>query len=658
MSIYNNLQKEASGHTRAFNERFLRDIREHQEYREEELVLARAGCVLPIAGVHLKDEEGNEVWNQEEGGFLGDSQAPDTINPSLWNYRKGGKLAGVFTVVESGIYQVRGLDLANVTFIKGKTGWIILDAASTVEAAGAILSAAEEALKTDIRHNIRAIILSHTHFDHIGGIKGFVTEEQVGREAEGKIPIYAAHGFEEAASSENVYAGIAMNRRANYQFGRDIPAGVKGNVSSGVGAAVSKGTISYIKPTEYIKEDVTLLVDGLHVDFQLAPDTEAPVNMQNYFHEYRALWVADNCVGSLHNLYTMRGAQVRDGSAWAKALFDAWLRYGKEMKVVFQGHSWPHWNTIESPDAVKELLLNHGAAYQYIHDTTLYYANQGYQPNDIARKLKLPDKLAYQWYLRPYYGSVEMNAKGIYQKYLGYYNGNPTQIHPLGYAEEARKFVEYVGSEDLVVEKAGKDFEAGNYQWAAQAANYVVFANPQNERARFLCADALEQLGYQAESAIWRNAYLEGAYDLRKTALTTGKKKGGQKDLIRTMSTERKLHYLGIVLRNSEFLGQEWQLNIYVDSKDREEAFYIHIYYGAVLVHEGEVSGEEIPYVRTNGEGLAQLIDPCQELEPSLFQTDSYELLEKIHESVDSLEEYGEFAIVEPIKEENHHGKW
>ena len=532
---------------------------------------------------------GETIFDVKDYDYALTDGIPDTVNPSLWLATKSSREFGVFSVVGKDIVQTRGFDIANVTFIRGKTGWIILDAASSVEGAAFILKFTEEALGENIRDNIRAILISHSHMDHFGGIAGVIKPDLVGEPSEGKVPIYAPRGFDQASRDEYVYAGGAMRRRGEYQVGASLGAGLKETVSIGPAITYVNGTASYIRPTYVIEEDQTIEIDGIHVDFLLADDTEAVANMLNYFREYRALWVADNCIGTMHNIYTMRGARIRDAKAWADSMVRTYLRYGEEAEVVFQGHAWPHWRTEETPDAVKEVLLNHAAAYQFTHDQSLLYLNQGYTANEISNRIHLPEKVDRQWYLRPYYGDVRMNARAVYNYYIGYYDANPIHLMPLSDEEEARKFVEYVGSEEEVLAKAEKDFEKGEYQYAAQAANAVVFVNPENERARLLCADALEQLGYQSESGIFRNAYLNGANELRNGVGTFFGQGEQVVHVLSGMDDNTILDYLGMTVDGNgiEDLDEGMLLTV-VDGDGTENRFDVIIYGGTILkrIHE------------------------------------------------------------------------
>lgn len=641
----------------------------------EECRLAKSHCLKPFHELILKNGQGEEIFQHEDYDYAREVAVPESVNPSLWLNVKGLYETGIFSVVEKDIVQVRGFDIANLAFIRGKSGWIVLDSGSTVEGAAAAVRETEKVLEEEIRPNIRAVIISHSHGDHFGGICGIISPEQVGRPEDGKIPIYVPGGFDEATMNEYIYAGGAMKRRGAYQMGSGLMTGALGKVSVGCGLDTVSGTGSYIIPTNYIEQDTTEVIDGITVDFQITNETEAVANMQNYFHEYRALWVADNCIGTLHNIYTMRGAKIRDAKLWAQNLYETYCRYGDKAQVIFQGHAWPHWNTQEDPDAVKRVLLNHAAAYQFTHDNSLHYIAQGATANEVAHKIKLPEETADTWYLRPYYGTHETNARAIYHKYLGFYDGNPVHLNPLTEVEEARKFVEYVGSEEAVLEKARKDFENGNYQYAAQAANYVVFVNPKNWQARYLCADALEQLGYQAESAIWRNGYLKGAQELRQKKQDKGTL-GGVMPVLAASGNEQILDYLGMAIDGnkmasivsprafclqiikvlSESEQEEKETDYFGEAAKVQEEYLVQFYGGALLKRKLMSEKEERflsakisrdPVVKVTRQGLLAFAAGEKDAWKQ-FDTEHDNFWEQLAEAVIDLDQCYDFNIIEP----------
>ena len=551
-----------------------------------EFANAERGWLDNAEGRIIDGDDNRSAWDLQSYGDL-NRDAPDTVNPSLWRNTQLNAKAGLFEVCD-GIYQVRGFDMANTTFIRTDHGWIVFDVLMCKEN----MKAAKELMENRFGPlDIKAVLYSHSHVDHFGGVEGVITREQVAdaklslkkQLASGKTLVLAPAGFLKHAISENVYAGIAMARRAQFQYGTVLDKGEKGALSVGIGMGQSTGTVALIAPTYEIGEDVPkLTIDGLEIEFQLTPGTEAPAEMNAYFPKYRALWMAENCTGTLHNLYTLRGAEVRDANDWAKYIIEADQRFCDKTDVVFQSHNWPHWG-----EEIHDYLLNTAAIYKFIHDQTLHYMNQGYTSNEISAMLTLPEKLEKVWYTRPYYGTLAHNAKAVYQKYLGWYDANPVNLNPLPPSDTAKKLVEYLGSTDAVLRKARKDFEKGDYQWVAQITKELVFADPSNQKARNLCADALEQLGYQAESGAWRNAYLMGAAELRKGNLSgLARTANGLGSAMKEMTVDMLLDYIAILTDANAAQNDDVTLNLIVT--DVNEKFYVTRKNGILLSYSGE----------------------------------------------------------------------
>ena len=551
-----------------------------------EFANAERGWLDNAEGRIIDGDDNRSVWDLQSYGDL-NRDAPDTVNPSLWRNTQLNAKAGLFEVC-NGIYQVRGFDMANTTFIRTDHGWIVFDVLMCKEN----MKAAKELMEERFGPlDIKAVLYSHSHVDHFGGVEGVITREQVAdaklslkkQLASGKTLVLAPTGFLKHAISENVYAGIAMARRAQFQYGTVLDKGEKGALSVGIGMGQSTGTVALIAPTYEIGEDVPkLTIDGLEIEFQLTPGTEAPAEMNAYFPKYRALWMAENCTGTLHNLYTLRGAEVRDANDWAKYIIEADQRFCDKTDVVFQSHNWPHWG-----EEIHDYLLNTAAIYKFIHDQTLHYMNQGYTSTEVAAMLTLPEKLEKVWYTRPYYGTLAHNAKAVYQKYLGWYDANPVNLNPLPPSDTAKKLVEYLGSTDAVLRKARKDFEKGDYQWVAQITKELVFADPSNQKARNLCADALEQLGYQAESGAWRNAYLMGAAELRKGNLSgLARTANGLGSAMKEMTVDMLLDYISILTDANAAQNDDVTLNLIVT--DVNEKFYVTRKNGILLSYSGE----------------------------------------------------------------------
>ena len=559
------------------------DFDDKQEYE-----FATRGLIDAPETLELKDEDGTILWSQEAYAFLDDyEKAPDSVNPSLWENTKNNHAYGLFEVTD-GIYQVRGYDMANLTVVKGDTGWIVFDTLMSVECSQAAMQLIEKNLG---KFPVKAVIISHSHADHFGGIAGVMAKEDKADEtlsiedqlASGKIPVITPVGFTEHSVKENVYAGKGMGRRSNYQYGILLTPGVTGKLAQGIGMGQSTGTVSFLTPSyEIPPSGDKLTIDGVELEFQLTPGTEAPAEMNTWLPQYKALWMAENCTGTLHNLYTLRGAEVRDANDWAKYIIEADQRFCSKTDVVFQSHNWPHWG-----EEIHEYLLNTAAIYKFIHDQTLHYMNQGYTSNEISAMLTLPKKLEKVWYTRPYYGTLAHNSKAVYQKYLGWYDANPVNLNPLPPSDTAKKLVEYLGSADAVLRKAQKDFEKGEYQWVAQITKELVYADPSNQKARNLCADALEQLGYQAESGAWRNAYLMGAAELRRGNLSKlARSANGLTATMGEMTIAMLLDYIGIMSDANAAQNDDLTLNLTVT--DVNEQFYVTRKNGILLSYPGE----------------------------------------------------------------------
>lgn len=548
---------------------------------------ATRGLIDAPEVLELKDSDGNVIWSQAAYSFLNDyEKAPDTVNPSLWENTKNNHAYGLFEVCD-GIYQVRGYDMANLTAVKGDTGWILFDPLMSVECSQAAMQLIEKNLGS---FPVKAVIISHSHADHFGGILGVMTKDEAADSslsiqeqiASGKIPVITPEGFAEHAIAENVYAGKAMTRRANYQYGVLLEPGVTGTLAQGIGMGQSTGTVSYLAPSYEVSTTGEIItVDGVEMEFQMTPGTEAPAEMNTWFPQFKALWVAENCTGTLHNLYTLRGAQVRDGSAWASYITEAVTLFGDEAEVVFQSHNWPHWGN----EVLNEYLINTAAVYKFINDQTLTYINQGYTSDEISNMIELPEALAKVWYTRQYYGTLSHNSKAVYQKYMGWYDANPVNLNPLTPSESAKKWVEYLGDVDAVLRMAKADYDKGEYQWVAEVTNTIVYADPTNEAARLLCADALEQLGYQSESGPWRNAYLTAALELRhgNQAMNATQSKGAG-DALMQMTSTMIFDYMAIMADKQALAEHNFTVNVKLP--DVGEQHMLQIKNGVLLVYE------------------------------------------------------------------------
>ncbi|MEE4360732.1 MAG: alkyl sulfatase dimerization domain-containing protein [Pseudomonadales bacterium] len=512
---------------------------------------ATRGLIARDEALRIATEDGRTAWDMTRYGFI-DGDAPDTVHPSLWRQAKLNDLHGLYEVTD-GIYQVRGYDLSNVTFIRGETGWIVIDPLITAETARAALDLVNTHLGA---RPVSALLYTHSHVDHFGGARGVVDAAEV---AAGRVPVFAPEGFVHHAVSENVLAGNAMSRRASYMYGRLLPPGPQGRVDAGLGRETSLGRVTLVNPTRTIGETGTReTIDGIEFVFQYTPGAEAPAEMMFYLPQFRALCVAEEANATLHNLYTPRGAQVRSGKLWAEWLDEAILLFGDDLDLVFGSHHWPRFG---HEDALTYLEKQRDL-YKYIHDQTLRLANQGETMVEIAEQLVLPDSLGLEWFNRDYYGTVNHNAKATYQLYLGWFDGNPAHLHPLPPEERALRYVTFMGGRDALLAKARAAYQDGDYRWVAEVVNHLVFADPDDEAARWLQADALEQLGYQAESGPWRNFYLTGAQELRDGISREATPQSGSPDIVAALTPEMLFDFLAVRLNGPEAADEDLTLNI------------------------------------------------------------------------------------------------
>ncbi|MEW6187923.1 MAG: alkyl sulfatase dimerization domain-containing protein [Thermodesulfobacteriota bacterium] len=496
--------KAASVHTIKLNKAVLDELPFEDQTDFEN---ARRGFITGPSTLKIIRSEDGKITHDLSGLAFLKQEAPSTVNPSLWRQAQLNTLyPGLFEVVE-GIYQVRGFDLGHMTLIRGETGWIIIDPLTSSESSKAALTLAGQHLGL---FPVRAVIFTHSHADHFAGVLGVVSPEEV---SAGKVTVLAPEGFTQAALSENLLAGNVMKRRANYMYGHSLPHSPQGFITNGLGPPLSQGSTGFTTPTDTIREtEEKRIIDGIEFIFQMAPDTEAVSEFVFYLPQFRALCLSEITSHHLHNIYTPRGAQIRDALAWADQINTSIDLFADQTEVQFASHHWPVWGR----ENVIEYLEQQRDLYKFIHDQTLRLANRGYTKEEIAEQLQLPASLSRQFYNRDYYGTVRHNAKAVYVKYLGYFNGNPAHLNPLPPREAAKRYVEFMGGANSVLEKARKTFREGDYRWTAQVLNHVVLSDPENLPVRALLADTYEQLGYQAESGPWRNFYLTGALELRQ----------------------------------------------------------------------------------------------------------------------------------------------
>ncbi|WOX06647.1 alkyl/aryl-sulfatase [Microbulbifer pacificus] len=568
--------KPATDATKAANAAVLKELPFSNKQAFED---SKKGFIAPLEnnGV-VKNAKGDIVWDLPKFNFLsGDKPAPDTVNPSLWRQAQIMQhYTGLFKVTE-GIYQVRGLDISNITFIEAPEGVIVMDPLVSAEVAKVGLE-----LYRKHRGNkpVVAVIHSHSHIDHYGGVKGVVSQEDIDS---GKVKVYAPTGFTEAALNENVIGGNRQTRLSGYQYSQLVEPGPTGSVTSGLGLINSRGTITFAVPTNVITKPVQKeTIAGLEFEFMLAPDTEAPAEMFFYIPKYKALSTAEDAVHTQHNVYSLRGAKVRSAYNWAKYLKLANERWGNQAEVLYAPHHWPIWDK----ERISEHLVRQSAAYKYINDQSVRLANSGYDMVEAAEMLQLPKELQSEWGLRGYYGTTNHNVKAAVDKHFGWFNGNPATLHPLPRVEAAKKYVDYMGGADAILTKAKADFDQGDYRWVMQVLMQVVYADPGNMKARNLMADASEQLGYQAEAGTWRGWYMSAAKDLREGVKPMPIAVFASPDTVAAMPLELFFDYLSIRLNGPKAEGKTIKMNL--DLPDTKDKYLLVVQYGVLQYHKDQ----------------------------------------------------------------------
>lgn len=521
---------------------------------KEDFANAQKGFIATPEVLTIKGAKGNVIWDLEAyKTFIGlDKPAPDTVNPSLWRNAQLNMLNGLFQVTD-GIYQVRGYDLSNITFVKTSAGWIVFDPLISPETAKAAFNLVSEHLG---ERPIKAVVYSHSHVDHYGGVRGIVDEADV---KSGKVQIIAPEGFTEHAVSENVIAGNAMGRRAVYMYGAVLPRDARGGVNGGLGQTTSSGSPTLILPTlDITHTGQEVDIDGVKMVFQMTPGTEAPAEMNTWFPQFNALWMAENTTNTMHNVLTLRGAQVRDPLKWANYIDETIDLWGEEVQVKFQSHHWPKWGNA----GIVEYFGKQRDIYKYTHDQSVRLMNMGYNGEEISEMIKLPASLENEWSVRGYYGTLRHNSRAVYQRYMGWYNGNPSDLNNLPPEMVAPRYVEAMGGEAEVLRRGQEAFKNNDYRWVAELMKHAVFANPDNAEAKNLLADAYEQLGYQAESGPWRSVYLQGAFELRNGVPQAGAPATASPDTIRAMSPSMLFDYFAVRLNPEKVDGKKYAINV------------------------------------------------------------------------------------------------
>ncbi len=539
---------------------------------------SRRGFIAEPDYRQIAAENGRVVWDMSRYDFLLNSQTYDSIHPSLQRQATLNMNYGLYEIVPDFMYQVRGFDLANMTLVMGDSGWLIFDVLLSSQTANAALSLANQHLG---ERPVKAVVYSHSHIDHFGGIRGVVDEAQV---TEGIVQIIAPKGFMAEAISENVYAGNAMSRRAGFQYGRNIPSSPFGQVDSAIGKGLAAGSTGLIAPTLVIENDYEEhTIDGVTMIFQNTPGTEAPAEMNTWFPQEKVFWAAENITATVHNVYTLRGALVRDALSWSKQINEALYRFGRDAEVLVSSHNWPRWGN----DRIQEVMRAQRDAYANLNNQVLFLANQGVTINEIHNEYVVPESLQQQWNVRQYHGSEFHNSRAVINRYLGYWDGNPATLAPLSPADSAPLFVEMMGGAASIVAKAQELYESGEYRLAMEILNKLIYAEPDNRQGKAILADVFEQLGYQYESASMRNVFLATAQELRNGTQTIVAPRGTS-PLARAMTTSQWWDSVATRVDSSRADGNDYVINFI--TPDTEQTFVVEMSGGTLSNIEGYLS--------------------------------------------------------------------
>lgn len=549
---------------------------------------ANKGLIKKEKNLKIKHAVEGLVWDMTQYEFI-DSKgenSPASINPSLWRQAALNNIHGLFKVTD-GIYQIRGYDLANMSIISSKNGWIIVDPLTTKETASRALTFAQQHLG---KHPIKAIIFTHSHIDHFGGIQGILTHLKESEKSQ--LKIIAPEGFTQEATSENIIAGTAMSRRAMFMYGKQLARNQRGHIGTGLGKGPAFGSFGFIEPTDFIaKTGTQVTIDGIPIVFQMVSGSEAPAEFTFYLPSYKAFCGAELVSHNLHNLYTLRGAKVRDARRWSQFIEEARTSFA-EAEVYFASHHWPLWGQRN----INDFLIQQRDTYKFIHDQSVRLLNQGLTPNEIADAIQLPPELNQSFHNQSYYGTVKHNAKAIYQAYMGWFTANPSQLNPLPEAESAQRYMEMMGGVDVVVAKAQKQFESANnmsvkdgtrtYRWLAELLNHAVFADPDHTQAKMLLAKIYDQLGYQAEAATWRDFYLMGAYELRHGSPEEGISPAIMKEVLQKTPVNYFFESMAVRLNSNKAIGKN--LTIKITFTDLKKSYLLKV--NNSVLHHREAS--------------------------------------------------------------------
>lgn len=545
----------------------------------------------------IRDSTGRVVWDLEKYDFLLNGESFDSIHPSLQRQAILNMNYGLYEVVPDFIYQVRGFDLANMTVVRGNTGWIVFDVLLSSETARAALELINKELGTS---PVSAIIYSHSHIDHFGGVLGIVSAEEV---SSGEVEIYAPSGFMREVASENVYAGTAMGRRAGFQYGGNIPSSPFGQVDSAIGKGLSRGSRGLIPPTVVVSEAFEEhTIDGVNIVFQNTPGTEAPAEMNAWFPDRKVFWAAENITATIHNIYTLRGALVRDALEWSKQINRALYEYGQEAEVMISSHNWPRWGN----ERIQEVMRSQRDAYANLNNQVLFHANNGVTINEIHNEYKVPKSLEKKWSARQYHGSEFHNARAVINRYLGYWDGNPATLVPLSPYDSAPLYVDMMGGASSIILRAEQLYSQGEYRLAMEILNKLVYAKPNNTRAKNLLADVFEQLGYQYESASLRNVFLSSASELRNGILVRSSSSTGSNSLQRALTTAQWWDAIGTRIDSEK--ADEMNFIINFSSPDTGENFVIEMSGATLSVLEGYLAAKPDVSIEINRSDLEAVI--------------------------------------------------
>lgn len=567
----------------------------------------KKGLIARMPDLKIQNNAGGVAWNMEQFQFLDSQEEFDSVHPSLHRIGKLNNNYGLYEVIP-GIYQVRGFDLAQTTFVRGKSGWIVFDCLVTADVMKAAWKLFQEHRGEGLP--VTAVIYSHSHGDHFGGVRGIIDDEIV---RSGKVQVIAPRDFMEHTISENVYAGNAMNRRLFYQYGVLLPVSQHGFVTQGLGHAISRGTSGLVAPTRIVEKAIEEFeVDGVRMIFQNTPNTEAPSEMNTYIPDMKALWMAENISATLHNIYTLRGALVRDSLNWSKYISEALYRFGQEAAVMFTAHHWPRWGN----DRIQEIMRSQRDLYAHFNNQVLHLANQGVTIDQIHNVYELPKSLQQKWDCRGYHGSVQHNARAVVNRYLGYWDCNPATLIPLSPGESAPLYVEMMGGAAKVIARGRELHDQGKYMLAQEILNKLVLAEPANQDAKDLLADVFEQIGYQQENPGLRNSYLAGAYELRSGIPEGASPKSSGPDIVRAMTTELFLNFLGIRMDSRKAEGMRFTMNLI--TPDNGEKFVVELDNGTLTNLPGFLAKKPDLTVTINRADLEQTMMGTKTLESQI----------------------------------------